>query len=81
MLFVPFGVLLAIGVNWFAAILIASGLAFALSLLVLRAPREAASRALYEARQRSKSAAQVAEEAVEDAHAEQVLGDGDANAR
>ena len=69
---VPFGILLAVGMDWLYAIVIATLLSFALSLLLLRKPREAAAIALYEARQRGKSASQAAEEANEDAHADQV---------
>ena len=71
-LFVPFGIMLALGMPWLLAIFIATGLAFALSLLVLRRPREATAISLYQARERRKSPAQSAEEAAEDAHADEV---------
>lgn len=74
-LFVPFGVMLALGMEWYFAIVFASLLAFALSMLLLRKPREATSTAIYEARQRSKSDRQLADEAAEDAHADSARGD------
>ena len=72
--FVPFTAFVALGMNWLFAIVIATGLAFGLSLLLLRKPREAAALTLYTARQRRKSDTQIAEEALEDAHAEQLRG-------
>ena len=71
-LFVPFGLLLALGVEWYWAILVATVLAFALSLLLLRKPREATATALYEAQQRRKQpAAPSDEEAAEEAYEQQ----------
>lgn len=80
-LFVPFGIFLALGMNWIYAIFIATLLAFALSLLLLRKPRESTAVAIYESRQRRrKSPTQLAEEAVEDAHADEALAKQDADA-
>ncbi|MFM6973819.1 MAG: DUF4229 domain-containing protein [Agromyces sp.] len=78
--FVPFGILLAIGMQWLAAILLSTMLAFALSLGLLRTPREATALSIYEARQRKKSPTQAAEEALEDAHAEHIASGSDDSA-
>ena len=59
--------------KWSIAAFLATMIAFALSLLLLRKPREATAIAIYEAQQhRRKSPAQLAEEAIEDAQADDV---------
>lgn len=73
LLAVPFGIFLALGMDWIIAAFLATMIAFALSLLLLRKPREATAIAVYEAQQhRRKSPAQLAEEAIEDAQADDV---------
>lgn len=47
---VPFGVLVAVGLDWWWAALIAAVIGFCLSYILLRRPREAVARSLAEAR-------------------------------
>ena len=67
--FAPFALMLALGTWWWLAAILAAALSFALSLVLLRKPREQAAIALYQAAER-RSTKPAADELVEDAHAE-----------
>lgn len=71
--FVPFGVMYALGVDWLPAILWATLIGFVLSMVLLRTPRSNTSIAIADSRDRRKvrkSKVQVEEEAIEDARAD-----------
>lgn len=71
--FVPFGVMYALGVDWLPAILWATLIGFVLSMVLLRKPRNDTSIAISESREHRKarkSKVQVEEEAIEDARAD-----------
>lgn len=63
---VPFGVLYAIGWAWWLALLVATLVAVALSVLVLHKQRSAASESIYEWRNRDRTADDIAEDAAID---------------
>ena len=67
---VPFGVLYAIGWAWWLALIVATLIAVALSVLVLHKQRSAASTSLYEWRKRDRTADDIAEDAAIDGHEE-----------
>lgn len=63
---VPFGVLYAIGWAWWLALIIATLIAVALSVLLLHKPRSAASESIYAWRNRDRTFDDIAEDAVLD---------------
>ena len=63
---VPFGVLYALGWAWWLALLVATLVAVALSVLVLHKQRSAASESIYEWRNRDRTADDIAEDAAID---------------
>ena len=67
--FAPLALMLALGTWWWLAAILAAALSFALSLVLLRKPREQAALALFEAAERRKSHVKL-DELIEDAHAE-----------
>lgn len=63
---VPFGVLYAIGWTWWLALIVATLIALALSVLMLHKQRSRASESIYDWRNRDRTADDIEEDAVID---------------
>jgi hypothetical protein len=79
---VPFGVLYAIGWTWWLALIVATLISVALSVLILHKQRSRASESIYTWRTRAHTADDIAEDAVLDAIPDSSVGEpgsGDTN--